>query len=394
MNQFEPALNDQLVATAQEVATELRPFEIENDRLRMLHPEAFGLLRDSGLLRAIQPRRIGGTEVDIPTLQAICRALTHGSPAAGWVYTVTCAHTWMLGKYRPEAQDELAALDPDTFLPGSLAAAGSAEPVEGGFKVSGRWAFASGCDHARWMMLGATQTNSTREDPKHVHVLVPHGEYAIDDTWHTLGMRGTGSKDILLDNVFVPNHRAVATGDLFETGNPNGDKDTDFTYSFPVLTTLTFFLTGPVLAVANRFYQEFIDLTRDRCDKYDGSSKAKKTTMQARVGESWAELESAELLVREIRACYQNARAQHSDFDIETRLALKLRGSYAMALCRRAVDRLFDAAGANAVYERSPLLGLKRNLETMSHHAIIDLDNNATAFGSQALGLGPGTILY
>ena len=127
--------------------------------------------------------------------------------------------------------------------------------------------------------------------------------------------------------------------------------------------------------------------------RYCPRSKAKKAPNQMRVAEAWAELESAELMVGEITRCFDRALANREPFDLETRVEVKWRASYAIRLCRRAADRLFDAAGANAIYDRSATLPLVESLHTASHHAAADFDNNGTSFGSQTLGLGPGTIL-
>ena len=186
----------------------------------------------------------------------------------------------------------------------------------------------------------------------------------------------------------------MATGTLFEGGSPHARSHETFCYQLPVLATLTFFLTAPTLAITHRIYDEFVKLTAVRKARYDGSTKAKKQSVQIRVAESWAEIQSAELLVAEIARIFDRASELGEPFDVQTRVEVKMRASYAVTLCRRAADRLFDAAGANSIYERSPLLGLLKNLNTMSHHAIVDFDNNAAALGSNTLGLGPGTILF
>jgi alkylation response protein AidB-like acyl-CoA dehydrogenase len=394
MNQRTSTDRETLVTSAKQVAEKLRPFEAEHEQRRMLHPDAVQILRESNLFKVIQPSRIGGFEADISTLHAVGKELAYGCAASSWVYMVTAAHTWILGMYPEVAQDELRASDPDTILPGSLASNGKAALVDGGFRVTGRWQFGSGCDYGKWVIVGAMQSNSTRDDPKHVHVLVPAGDFEIDDTWHTLGLRGTGSKDIIVNDAFVPTHRAMPTGTLFDGSSPHARSHKTFCYQLPVLATLTFCLTAPTLALTQRIYDEFIKLTAIRKDRYDGSTKAKKPSVQIRVAESWAEIQSAELLIEEIARIFDHAGEFARPLDVQTRVELKMRASYAVTLCRRAADRLFDAAGANAIYERSPLLPLIQNLHTMSHHAIVDFDNNAAALGSNALGLGPGTILF
>ena len=215
----------------------------------------------------------------------------------------------------------------------------------------------------------------------------------IEDTWYTMGLRGTGSKDVIMDDVFVPAYRTMPTGDLFDGVSEAARAHDSFVYQFPVLCSLTYLLTAPVLSLARRIYAEYIDMTVSRRDRYDGSSKMKKAPVHVRIAESWAEIQSAELMVQDISRIFDTALAKCERFDIDTRVEVKWRASYAIHLCRCAADRLFDSAGANSIYDRSALLPLVQSLHTASHHAAADFDNNATSFGSQKLGLGPGTWL-
>ena len=297
--------HDELVARAQKVASEVRRYELESDERRSLHPASVKAMRDAGLFKVIQPRRIGGYEHGLPTLHAVSEALGAGCTAASWVYTVTGAHTWVMGMYPEEVQDEIYEDDPDTLIPGTLAAQGKATPVDGGFRISGQWQFASGCDHARWGLFCARQTDSEKGAPKHIHVMVPAADYEIEDTWHVMGLRGTGSKDVVMNDAFVPTHRALPTGDLFDGATPAASRHATEVYRYPILPSLTYLLTGPVLAMADRIYEAHVERTAGRRDRYDGASKADKPTAQLRVAESWAEIESARNFVRDIEADYR-----------------------------------------------------------------------------------------
>jgi alkylation response protein AidB-like acyl-CoA dehydrogenase len=385
--------HEELVSRAEAVAEKVARFELESDQRRSLHPESVAAMREAGLFKVIQPRRIGGYEQGLPTLQAVSRALGAGCTAASWVYTVTGAHTWVMGMYPEEVQDEIYEDDPDTLIPGTLAAQGKATPVDGGFRISGQWQFASGCDHARWGLFCARQTDSEKGAPKHIHVMVPASDYRIEDTWHVMGLRGTGSKDVVMDDAFVPAHRAMATGDLFDAATPAASRHATGVYRFPILPSLTYLLTGPVLAITDRIYEAHVERTAGRRDRYDGSSKAGKQATQIRVAESWAEIRSAKAFVREIEKDYRGWLARDERPSDEERISVKWRAAYAVRLCTRAADRLFEASGANTVYEREPILRLVESLHTAAHHAAADFDNNATSFGSFALGQGPGTFL-
>lgn len=385
--------HDELVARAREVAQEVAQFEEASDRARSLDPRSVEAMRRAGLFRVIQPRRIGGYEHGLTTLHAVALELGAGCAASSWVYTVTGAHTWVLAMFPEEVQDEIAADDPDTLIPGTLAAQGKAVEVEGGFRISGQWQFASGCDHARWGVFCARQANSEGGAPKHIHVMVPASDYRIEDTWQAMGLRGTGSKDVVIDDAFVPAHRAAPTGDLFDAATPAVAHHASRVYTVPILPSLTYLLTGPVLALARRIYEAHVERTAGRRDRYDGSSKASKPTTQLRVAEAWAEIQCAEEMVRGISDDLERIVAEGTRASDELRVSIKWRASYAIRLCCRAADRLFDASGANTVYEREPIQRLVRSLHTAAHHAAADFDNNGTSFGSFALGQGPGTFL-
>ena len=223
--------------------------------------------------------------------------------------------------------------------------------------------------------------------------MVPASDFRVEDTWHVMGLRGTGSKDVVLDDVFVPAHRTVATGELFGAETAAAARHPTHVYKLPLLPGLTYCLTGPVLAMTRRFFDGFVERTAGRRDRYDGSSKARKAGTQLRIAEAWAELQCAEAAIRELGQIFERLVAERIDADVATRVEIKWRASYAVRLCCRAVDRLCDASGANTVYDREPLQRLALSIRTASRHAAIDWDNNATSFGRLQLGLDAGTWL-
>ena len=385
--------HDEIVRRAQTVAETAARHELESNQQRTLHTESVAALSRAGLFRVMQPQRIGGYEMNLSTLHAAALALGAGCASTAWVYMVLGAHTWVLGMFPEEVQDEIFADDPETRIPGTLASQGKATRVDGGFRVSGQWQFASGCDHARWGLFCAAQTQAAPDEPKHIHIMVPASDYRIEDTWHVMGLRGTGSKDIVLEDVFVPALRAVPTGALFGAETPAAARQATHVYKLPLLPGLTYCLTGPVLAMTRRIFDRFVERTTGRRDRYDGSSKVQKVGLQLRVAESWAELQCAEALVQGLGRTLEHLVGERVDVDVATRVEIKWRASYAIRLCCRAVDRLCAASGANTVYDREPLQGLVQSLHTAARHAAVDWDNNATSFGRLRLGLDADTWL-
>ncbi|MPZ22950.1 MAG: hypothetical protein GEU28_05285 [Dehalococcoidia bacterium] len=386
--------SDEVIERAEEIIPILQSNAAQSEALRYLAPDSMAALKEAGVFRIMQSRQYGGYEMDLRTFQRVAAALVPGDPAAAWVFMVLAAHTWMMNMFPEEAGDEIAGSDPDVLIAGTLAPQGKAEPVEGGgFRLSGRWQFASGCDHATWILVGATQTTSTREDPKHVHTLLPISEGTIDDTWHVLGLRGTGSKDVLLDNVYVPPHRVVPTGTLFGGRSDGALRHPTSLYLMPLITGLAFGLSGPVLGLARASLDAFVERNRLRETMYVPGSKARNVGIQLRVAESAAEIRSAELMLRDAADSFDALAVERRPADVDLRVRLKWQIAYCIQICRRSVERIYAAAGAHSVYERSPLQTYFRDINVATHHATVDFDGAMEVYGRTALGLDPGTPL-
>src|SRR5437016_7557413 len=182
----------------------------EGDQSRRLSDSTWKLLMDAGLWRALQPARFGGGEVALVEFVDAMIELSRVSPSAGWVAGVIGVHPWQLALFPDKAQQEMWGDDPAAMHSSSYNPTGKAEKVAGGYKVSGRWSFSSGCDHCRGVMLGAIcgsreiAGNQVRDFRS---VLLMRDQYRIDDNWHVAGLRGTGSKDIVVEETFVPDFR-------------------------------------------------------------------------------------------------------------------------------------------------------------------------------------------
>jgi 3-hydroxy-9,10-secoandrosta-1,3,5(10)-triene-9,17-dione monooxygenase len=188
---------------------------------RQVPAETIAEYHDAGILRILQPRRFGGKQGRFSLFSQIVEELTYGCASSAWVYAVLAEHQWILAQYPEEAQIDVWGDDPLAVASSSLAPRAAAVRVpSGGWRLSGRYTFSSGCDHAQWAILGAFLGEAG--DPRHIaYLLVPLGEVEIVDDWQVLGLAGTGSKSLVLRDVFVPEHRSVMVSDLF-TGTPPG----------------------------------------------------------------------------------------------------------------------------------------------------------------------------
>jgi alkylation response protein AidB-like acyl-CoA dehydrogenase len=301
------------------------------------------------------------------------------------------AHDFVLGSFSETCLEEVFADGPDTLIAGTLAPQGKVTRAEGGWILEGRWQFCSGVDHSPWLMFGAIQADAA-EDPAPwgaVHLMVPKSAIEVIDTWHVLGMRGTGSKDVAAHRVFVPLHRSVPTPALFTGTSPHARSAL---YRLPVLPSLASMGAGSVYGMAERAYADYVERTRVRTDVLIGGGKARHTGLQRRVAEARLELDSARRLLDAICDRWDALHAlDKPPVSPEMRVCIRLDAAYVVELCRRAIDRVFAVSGAHAVYDDSELQRAHRDIHTASHHAIFDFDMSTEFVGRTILGvdLGP-----
>ena len=361
------AILPRLAATAQ-----------ESDRLRRLSDDAANALRESGLTRLITPRQFGGFELSPSAHIRVCAEVGNVCSAASWVLMVCVAHDYIIGRFPEECQREVYEGDADNLVAGSLAPQGTMTRVEAGWRLTGRWQFGSGCDHSPWFLLGTKVANPADGDYLIRHVMVPRADVVIDDTWHTLGMRGTGSKDLVVSDVFIPEHRTMPTFPTFLGLSPHAKAPT---YRLSVYSGLPAMLSGSVLGMAEAGLKAFVDATATRTNPY-GVVKAKNPVMQGRVAESTAEITAARRLLEDMCDRFDVLMAiDQAPMSEQDRIQMRWDAAYIVELCRRAIERLFAASGAHGLYEGNPVYKAYRDINTACHHAVVDFDTVSSMMG-------------
>ncbi len=335
------------------------------EQLRQIPPETVKDLIGSGLIRIGNPSRYGGLGVDLDTAHAVAWELSRGCGSTGWCYSLWTVHNWWLGHFPERAQEEFFATGPDTlFSSGLNPARGKGEPVDGGFRVSGRWSFSSGCDAASWAMVAIPGAGPDGL----IWLLLPRSDYEIVDTWFAAGMRGTGSKDIVITDVFVPAHRAL---------DPNRAGDGDWT---------GWDLAAPLIGIA----QGAVDELTSRLRGTTGAGRsAESVPLQMRLAEASAEVDAARTIhQQDIREIIDKA-ARGEAFTELDRARYRRDKAFLSRLCVQAVNRLFEASGAGAVLESDAIQRFHRDAHGASHHTALVWDAAAENFGRVALGLTP-----
>jgi alkylation response protein AidB-like acyl-CoA dehydrogenase len=380
-----------LVDAARSIAATVAAHAAECEHDRRLTTATVDAMAGAGLWGILTPRTYGGSEAGLRAQLETLFVVAGAYSAAGWVQMVSNAHCWMAGNFPVPCQDEVFAAGPDVRVPGTLAAQGKAIHVGDGWRLNGRWQFASGVDVGDWLLIGAIADRQPDRTDRALHVIVPKSDIVVDDTWFTLGLRGTGSKDVVADDVFVPFHRSMPTRVLFDGESPHGERHATHLNRLPVLVCLSVQLSGAVVGMATAALGLFVERTRTRRDGYTGRSKAENVGTQLRVAESQTELDVATMLVRAAADRCDEVAQTGVRLTLDERAVLLWRAAYIVELCRRATDRIFSASGAHGIYDDSLLQNRHRDVNTACHHAVVDFDASAEMFGRTRLGLDPGT---
>jgi 3-hydroxy-9,10-secoandrosta-1,3,5(10)-triene-9,17-dione monooxygenase len=378
--------HQEILRRVADIAPQMAERAVACDEARQVVSENMRAMIDTGMFRIPQPARVGGYELSLRTLGAAVTALSRACSSSGWVLMVMGAHHWCMGVFPEQAQDDVFGDGRDGLVAGTLSWQGNAIAVDGGYRVNGRWQFASGVDHAEWVMLGCADPDS--HNPR-VHVVVPVGDLEIDDTWHVMGLQGTGSKDVVAHDVFVPEHHAVDTRQMFGGTSLHATNHRSNLYRLSAEAMLCMSVSTAVLGSAQFAVDQFIQRTRERKVILTGASKAEHGPTQIRVAEAAAEIRAAHLLQQEVYDEFDRLMARGERFDPAHRTWVRWQVSYAAELCRRAVTRLFSGSGAHAVYAPSALQRAFRNIHVGAQHASLDFDTGAEQYGRLLLGPGP-----
>ena len=374
---------------ARQIVPILRERAQRAEDARMLIRENEQLLHETGLFRFHQPKAFGGMELDFVAVVDIPAELARGCPSTAWNVGNVACHHWILGYYDPETQREVWDANPDALIASSIAlAAGHARKAEGGFVVNGRWPFSSAVDNSEWNMLAVTVYDDDGKTPIDWRLcLVPKSDYEIIDTWYAMGMAATGSKDVAVSELFVPERRALALlrcrGGLEHPGaalNPGP------LFRIPVVAASSHPLAPAALGAAEGAYELFLAAMEKRAGTYTGARVADFQAVQIKVAGARCLIDSARYFLRESAIAFQ-AAAEHNEVpDLETKLRFRAHSAFAVSQSREAVETLWSCYGAQGLYTRDPLQRHLRDVLAINQHFSFNFDIAGAAYGLHALG--------
>ena len=254
----------EVIGGVRELLPVLRERAQETEDGRVVPADSIKSLEGTGFFRLLQPAAFGGFEADPLTFYTAVRLIASACGSTGWVASVLGVHPWHLGLFPAAAQQEVWGRDQATRSSSSYAPTGTAVTADGGHRVSGRWSFSSGCDHASWVFLGQIVTDAENRPVDFRTFLLPRSDYAIDDVWDTVGLRGTGSNDIVVDDVFVPEHRSLSFIDVSKLVVPGQELNHSAIYQLPYGSVFPYSISTPIIGMATGAYDAFVSHTRAR----------------------------------------------------------------------------------------------------------------------------------
>jgi 3-hydroxy-9,10-secoandrosta-1,3,5(10)-triene-9,17-dione monooxygenase len=378
-----------MIGRANALIPALRDRASRTEELRRLPPETERDLHDAGLFRILQPKRVGGSELDYVALVDCAEALGRADASVAWNLANLASHHWMLGMFDPRAQELVWSKDPNTLIASSfIFPAGRARKVEGGYLLRGSWPFSSGVDSSEWNMLASVVASDDEAEGIEYRIfLLNKSDYRIIDTWNATGLRGTGSNDVEVEDAFVADPMTIAVNALSGGPTPGSAVNPNALYALPVFSLFPYVLSGAALGNAQACLDDYVEVARSRASTYNRAKLGDLQSTQIKIAEASAKIDAARLIMRStcIEAMAEARRGHVPSTAAKTRL--RRDGAFAVNLCTEAVSLLFAASGARGLFMSAALQRQFRDAHAINAHLAFNFDAAGTNYGRVALGL-------
>lgn len=371
---------DQILQRIIELQPKFRERQAETKALRKLPDSSVQELQDAGFFLALQPKRWGGYECTPQEFFRMQIAIAEGCMSTAWAGGIIAVHAFQLALMDDRAQQDVWGDDIHTRVSSSYAPMGKVEVVEGGFRFSGRWGWSSGSDHCTWVLLGGIVPGEGYRT-----FLIPRSDYEIVDTWHSMGLEGTGSNDIVVDDVFVPDYRTHKQMDGFNCDNPGKESNPQPVYQLPWAQLFIRTVSSPAIGACKAAVELYKQGALNKASN-DPTKLAGDTATQERIAHALNGIDEMEaLLYRNFDRMMAQVEAGES-IDIEERARYRLHAARVIEKSMEVVDSLFSVAGGGSVFLGSEIQQRFLDIHTARAHVA----NNPTSFARNLGGLHLG----
>jgi 3-hydroxy-9,10-secoandrosta-1,3,5(10)-triene-9,17-dione monooxygenase len=357
----------------------------EAETLRRIPDATVDELRGSGLWKAVQPKRWGGNEFDPRVLYQAAREIGHACGSTAWVFGILGVHPWQLALFPDEAQADVWSSDDTTLVSSTYAPVGQLSRTSGGYRLSGRWPYSSGADHCDWVFLGALDTEG--EAPDLLTLLLPRADYQIIDTWHASGLKGSGTNDIVVEDAFIPAHRALSFIDMGRCECPGQARNTAAIYKLPFASVFPAAIVASGLGIAEGGIEAFREHLSARFKIAYGQAAKEDPHAQVRLARVNSMVDAAWLQLDRNMGALLAAAEQGESLSMLELARLRHDQTYGMGQAAAAVDQCFEASGGSVLRSGDRLQRAWRDVRAARQHAINDYERAAEAYGQVLLGI-------
>ncbi|MGE5147302.1 MAG: acyl-CoA dehydrogenase family protein [Candidatus Eiseniibacteriota bacterium] len=384
---------DDILAGVRELVPLAKKRARQTEDARMVSPEIIEALRATGLFRLLQPKRFGGLEHSFTDFVRLSIELGQGCGSTAWCAGIAIIHNWVAGLWPLEAQQEVWD-DPQALVCGSYVPKSKCEPVSGGYKVTGRWDFMSNCDHSAWFIVGMVIPPAAEgKPPMPAWALIPRADARIDDTWYAMGMCGTGSKTVAIDEpTFVPAHRVLPVPVINSGDAPGAKINTNPIYKLTFTGAAPYTLCSVPVGVAAGALKDFVEGARTKMATQPGGPPrpmAELAHVQVAIADASAAIDAATTLLLRDTAAMEAKLKQGVLPSVDERITYRRNQAYAAAQSAHAVGALFEAQGASAGDLSSPIQRAWRDTNFVARHMSLGWQATGTMYGQHQLGLQP-----
>jgi 3-hydroxy-9,10-secoandrosta-1,3,5(10)-triene-9,17-dione monooxygenase len=384
----------QLVARATSLVPTLRARAAEAEQFRRLPDANVAELRAAGLFKVLQPRRCGGFEMSLHTHIDTVAEIARGCGSTAWCMGVIHAHSWLVGSFPHEAQAESYGANPDAIVCAVISPRGKARAVAGGYRLDGFWPFASGCQHADWLLLGTEIANEGGTVVDAAELLVPARDIVIRDDWNVVGLRGTGSCSIVANDVFVPKHRYLSLPGIIAGEAPGAAAHDTSLYKGAAVPVLVLAITPAALGMAEAALAAFKERLPGREIAYtEHEIQIDSPTTHRQVADAATRIHVARLLLHRCADDIEAAAARGEMMEFTARARVRMDCAHAVRQCMEAAEILYLACGGSGIAETNPVQRAWRDLHAVNMHGALTLETNQVMYGRILLGLKPNTPL-
>lgn len=353
--------------------------------------ESIAEMQEAGFFKILQPRRWGGYEMHPNAFYDVQKALAEGCMSTGWMYGVVGCHPYEIALFHEEAQAEVWGEDTSTLVSSSYQPVGKVTVVEGGFRLSGRWGFSTGSVHCQWVVLGAMVPPSEPGGAPDMRAfLLPRSSYTIDlDSWHVFGLQGTGSHDVIVDDVFVPEHRTHRSVDGFLCTNPGQETNTGALYTLPWAQVFMRSVSTAAFGGARAAINAAIEIAQSRVSTNTGKASKSDPFLLAAIAKAHAQVTEMEQTLRLTFEDLMGHASRGEPIPMEKRTLYAYNSSSVVRRMAELVDGMVQLLGGRAIYTSSPIIQPWLDLNAGRAHVANDPNNRTTDLVGGILGQAP-----